>query len=170
MAGWLACSPPGESRSDQRVLTQQDSTGRFPLMLQPRSPPTPRAGAQVMFHSDAAVFPHPQGSPNPLRSWRRWEPTAPAVLPSQTTRWRCGPGLGAAAPPTTRTRSRRAPRREIGVPLLAPTDRGAPGLGRGLAGRFQRLRSPTQVNQLPISCPSVTDHFQGTGNYLQGRW
>ena len=69
-----------------------------------------------------------------------------------------------------RARSRRAPRREIAGPLLVPRDRGAPGLGRGLAGRFQRRKSPAQVNQLPISYPSVTHHFQGAGSHLQGRW
>ena len=92
------------------------------------------------------------------------------MLPSQTTRWRCGPSLGAAAPPTTRARSRQAPRREIGVPLLVPTDRGAPGLGRGLACRFQRLRSPTQVNQLLISYPSVAHQLPISYRSFPGDW
>lgn len=60
------------------------------------------------------------------------------------------------------------PGREIRIRFPAPSDRGAPTLGRALAGRLRRRSSPAKVNQLRISCPSVTHQFHGAGNHPQG--
>ena len=176
-AGWLAC-PHTESPG----LTKESSPSRTP----------PGHSLCCCCHT---VRPRPELEPRWCSSRTRR-----SFLVSRDHLTHCGPGEGGSGRPQPCCRLRPhdgdvGPASE--PPLLQPRARAHGRLRAGKSGFLSwfpqtaglraweggshvassvleaplRLISYSSVtHQLPISCPSVTDHFQGTGNHLQGRW